>query len=352
MKTQSPPSAPNKLTYHLCCKFTGLQIGELSYITVAGHMPYLSHWDNMVCLHPIFSLDRNRLLAFARSEWNRLAKASEDGETTEAENHLLQVCFLVVLHSLESIHQECPALPPLHIVQNNMPRLFALSYWHYYLNSKRFTFPEFKINKLNATDRFENIHHYLSACFAVKEDYEAGISEVIEAEKVAAADRALKALRNSWIVPVGRKQLWRWVRAHLPERFSADAQGWMSTLFLGNERTILDFDKDEVQLLEEIVLSECPPGTGILKAVRDRIDEIMQVHIDNKEAFTVDFEEYETGPVNTQDLVEQSEAEFKRVAPKPEDFATKALYIKANALFYLQTRAREQQIARLQAGEL
>jgi hypothetical protein len=302
----------------------------------------------MVVLHPVFSMDRNRCLAFARSEWNRLAKQAEDHETTPGEDNILRVCFLAVLHSLGSVKQEVPSLPPLHIVQSNMNRLFALAYWHYYLDSQRFKFPQFKINRLNQNDAFENVNDYLDVCFDIKKEYEEGVNDLIEKEKAIAAERALKKLRDSWITPVSNKALWRWIRAHLPSKYEADAQGWMSTIFLGSERTILDFDKDEIELMAEIIISECPQGTAILHAVRTRLDKIMSVYVDNKEAFTVDFEEYEDASIGA-----PNSEQVPLVAPKPADFPTKVAYIKANALYYLQNRAREQQAAKIsKAGEL
>jgi hypothetical protein len=208
----------NRLTYNITCKYSGLQIGVLEYDTVAGHMPYLSHWDNMVALHPVFSLSTGKLMAFARSEWNRLAKASEDEQTTQVEDNILRVCFLAVLHTLGSIKQEVPALPPLHVVQSNMSRLFAIAYWHHYLDSQRFKFPAYKINRLNKNAGFDGIKDYIDLCFDIKRDYEQGVDDLVEKEKALAAEKALKALRDSWVVPVSNKQLWRWVRAHLPSK--------------------------------------------------------------------------------------------------------------------------------------
>ena len=207
------------ISHNLHCQYSGLYIGKLEMHTVAGHLPYLSHWKEMAARHPVFSLSENKLLAFARGEWNRLAKRAADEQATDQEEAILRVCFLAVLHTLDSIKQECPSLPPMHIVQNNMSRLFALAYWHHYLDSKRFRFPSYKINKANANDRFEGISDYLDLCFEIKQDYEEGVTELQEQEKAAAADRAMKALRNSWIVPVGNKQLYRWVRAHLPTKY-------------------------------------------------------------------------------------------------------------------------------------
>lgn len=332
------------LKYALCCKFSGVQIAILEYQVVAGHMPYLSHWDNMTALHPLFSLPRGKLLAFARAEWNRLAKAAADEQTTEAENTLLRVCFLAVLHSLESIKQDTASLPSMAVVQSNMQPLFKLAYWHYYLDSKRFCFPEFKINLANKNTKFDNIHHYIDACFAVKEDYDNGVNDAVEKEKVAAAERALKALRNSWVTPTSNKELWRWVAAHMPDKFAADVSGWMSTLFLGTDKQVLLYlgdgeqGKEEIELLEQMILAECPPGTAILSAVRQRIDYIYTLYRDNKEAFSVDFSDYEDSePLAA--LRAASKAPTSLEAPKQSDFATKAQYIKANALFYLQQRA-------------
>lgn len=328
-----------RLSYAIHCQYSGVQIATLDYEIVAGHMPYLSHWDNMVAMHPIFSLSQAKLLAFARSEWNRLAKKSEDNEATQGEETLLRICFLAVLHSLGSIVQEAPSLPPIAVVQSNMLKLFNLSAWKYYLQSKRFEFPEFKINRFNSNDRFENISYYIDACFQVKQDYEDGINDLVEQEKIIQAEKALKALRNSWIVPVSNKQLFRWIKAHLPERYQNDV--WMETIFCGSEQKILAFDKDEIEMLEHIIVGECPGGNAIMFAVRKRLDQIMQIYVDNKEAFTVDFAEFDLDS-SLQAARDSSKAPQSIEAPKQSDFASKALFIRANALFYLQQRKAEE----------
>ena len=339
------------ISHNLHCQYSGLYIGKLEMHTVAGHLPYLSHWKEMAARHPVFSLSENKLLAFARGEWNRLAKRAADEQATDQEEAILRVCFLAVLHTLDSIKQECPSLPPMHIVQNNMSRLFALAYWHHYLDSKRFRFPSYKINKANANDRFEGISDYLDLCFEIKQDYEEGVTELQEQEKAAAADRAMKALRNSWIVPVGNKQLYRWVRAHLPTKYEADAQGWMSTLFMGSERTICDFDKDDIKLLHEIILSECPKGNGIMNAVETRLTAIMNIYTDNKEAFSVDFEDFEDdAPLKA--LRSVSSAPNSMEAPQQKDFPNKVAFMRANALWYLQQRAIASKTQDSKAGDL
>ena len=328
------------LAYNIHCCYSGIYIGKLDYMVVAGHMPYLSHWDNMTALHPIFSFPQAKLLAFARSEWNRLSAAVEDEQATEVEETQLRVCFLAVLHSLDSIKQESPSLPAMHIVQSNMSKLFKLAFWYNYLDSKRFRFPSYKINKANQNTAFTNISDYLELCFDIKTEYEEGIDDLVEAEKIAAAERALLALRNSWIVPASNNALWRWISANLPERYESDKQGWMVTIFCGSDSKILSFEKEDIALLEEIIVSEMPIGTPILSAVRARLDYILKTYTDHKEAFTVDFDDFD---------FDESMAAARSVsiapasveAPKVSDFPTKIAYIKANALYYLQQRKAE-----------
>ncbi len=244
-------------------------------------------------------------------------------DPSEAEETILRVSFLALLHSLGSIIQEEASLPPLHIAQSQMPRLFSLVYWKHLLDSKRFAFPDFKINRFNNNDRFQNIHYYIDACFEKKEEYSSAVKEAEEKEKAASAERALKSLRSAWIVPNNKRELWRWVRAHLPERYAADAQGWMSTLFLGNDSTICDFDADEVDMMQGIIEGECPVGTALLHAVRQRLEYIRKVIDDAKHAFEVNYEFIDEAPPAA-------------VAPKREDFPTQIAFIQANARWYLQ----------------
>lgn len=308
----------------ITCRYSGLVLGDLQYETLEGYQPWLSHWKDMQAIHPVFSMPTSRLLAYTRKNYEQLVKASEDGEATRAENDKLRVSWLACLHSLGSIRQEAVAMPDLNIVHKTMKKLVALAYWKHILNSQRFGFPIFKINRTNANTRFDNIDYYLDACFELKEDYSKAISEFEEIEKKRQADKALAALRSSWVVPVSNKALWRWVRAHLPAKYEADAQGWMSTLFLGNEKTVCEFDPDEVDLMDQIICSECPQGTGVLTAVRTRIETVRKQIVDSRTAFDID-------------LTDFALPEAKKADPEPQrkDFEKESAYIKARAIWWL-----------------
>lgn len=311
----------------LYCSISGVQLATIRVKMIAGTLPWLSNWKEATTKHPVFSLPPARLFALARDEARRVAK-------NECDPELLQVCFLAILHTLESIKQDQPALPPAAIVETSLSRLFRLAFWKWKLESERFKFPTLHISKLNGNTKFENISEYLDLCFAIKHEYETKINEIAEQAKIDAAERAMKALRNNWIVPASKKALWKWVRAYIDAKWSADAEGWLGTLFLGNDKAVLAFDPDEAKLAEDIIIGECPAGTAILFAVRHRLEYISKLIQDNAEAFEVDFSDYPSAEV---------------AKPEAKNFAKRADYIRANAIWYLQQRAKE---VRGQNGQL
>lgn len=285
-----------RLNYVLRCQLSGLFIGRLEVITTVGSLPYLSHWQEMVARHPVFSMSEGRLLSFTTNEWRRLAKKAADEEITENESNVLCVCYLALLHSLDCIKQDkdLQILPPMHIVYNTMPKLLALSYWKYHLESKRFSFPTYHISRANNNGNFSDIGAYLDLCFEIKDDYEMKINDEAEKQKAKEAADAIKVLNNTWVIPPSKKQLWNWVKAHLlPTKYAPDCEGWLSTLFLGGSQTIVnDFEKADIEMMEEIIVSECPAGTGVMHAVRGRIDSIWRIWKEHHEAFEVDMADY------------------------------------------------------------
>lgn len=316
--------------FYIKCRFSGLLIGKLEYEVLEGYQPWLSHWKDMQAVHPVFSMPTQRLLAYTRKNYEQLIKASEDGEATHQENDKLRVSWLACLHSLGSIKQEAVALPDLQVVHRTMKKLVALAYWKHVLDSKRFGFPTFKINRVNANTRFDNIDFYIDACFELKDAYDKGITDLEELERKHQADKALAALRSSWVVPVSNKALWRWVRAHLPAKYEADAQGWMSTLFLGNEKAVCEFDPDEVDLMDQIICGECPQGTGVLTAVRARIEAVRKMIVDSRTAFDIDLTDF-AAPASEVDEPE----------PQRKDFAKDSAFIRARAMWWLGQQERK-----------
>lgn len=314
----------------LNCSITGVPLGHLDLKVSGGHIPYLSHWNEAICRHPFFSMEQSRLLSFMRDEWNRLAKEITDETITDLEAQNLRVGFVAILHSLGSIKQDqgVVCFPEISTVQSNLESLIALAYWQNYLDSKRFSFPYLHISRLNNNSDLAAIGDYLDACWEKKREYDAGISEIQERERARITEKAILAIRNSFNKPVSKKLLWKWVKDHLPKKWHPDAEGWLATIFLGSVATSLEFEIEDIELMEEIIVSSCPIGNGIMFAVRERIEEIKKGFRDHYDTFTLLEDELS--------FIEEVKATQEDVPePKESDFKTKALFYVARAKWQL-----------------
>lgn len=321
---------PTILTHILACSRTGVPIGKLDLTISAGHMPYLSHWREQICYHPFFSVSQYKLCHFLRDEWNRLAKGIADEQITEREALNLRVGFVALLHSLDCIKQDdnCKVLPDLATVQANLESLVSLCFWQHYLESKRFSFPELHLSNLNKSWQLENINDYLGACWNRKAEWDAGLDSQREQEKSRIAERALLAIRDSWMKPVGKKLLWQWIQGNLDKKWQADAEGWLGTLFLGSTATILAWEEDDIELMEEIIVSCCPVGNSVMFAVRERIEQIRKTWHDHYDTFTIEEDGIE--------IINELRDELAGTAePSQKDFATKAAWFVAKAKWSL-----------------
>jgi hypothetical protein len=262
-------------THPLICQYTGLTLGRIELITVAGHVPFLSQWKNTQVIHPLFSLDLGALLSFAKNSWNNFCsltpEESANAQFTERQEKILQVTALAILHNIADVQQTTQWLPTIQEVSGCWSSLIQLAYWKSYLESNRFRFPALRISKFN---KGIELQPYLQNCWKVKKDYESKVREAVELEKLESAERALVALRNDLVTkaPRSKKLLWRWFLAHIPQRYARDTEGWMWELFdAETEQEIQEFTIADIDLFEEIVLCEIPTGSSVSHAFLERI---------------------------------------------------------------------------------
>lgn len=266
---------PRLQVHPLICQYTGLTLGTLSVITVAGHVPLLSQWKETQSLHPIFSLQPGALLKFARNSWYDYCSLTPEElleeEKTEQREKTLRVTTLALLHSISTVTQDFPWLPSIQEVSSCWSSLLQLSQWKITLESPRFRFPSLRISRFN---QGIDLQAYIQDCWKVKKDYESKVREAVEQEKLASAEAALVALRNDLVTkaPKSKKLLWRWFLAHIPSRYSRDTEGWMWDLFdAETEQEISEFTIADIDLFEEIVLCEIPTGSSVSHAFLERI---------------------------------------------------------------------------------
>jgi hypothetical protein len=331
------------LTTALRCGLSGLVIGRLEVATTAGALPYLSHWDKMQVRHPVFSLAPIKLFQFTKKEWERLAKSVAEEEISDSESDILRVSYLACLHQFGKIKQDQPILPPFHVVQSTLLRVIHLAYWKYTLDSARFRFPEYHISEMNRNLELNNITDYLEDCFAVREAYSKKMDDLAEIARNKAAEAALQALSREWVTPVSKKVLWNWVKSQLGSNYEADTQGWLSTLFLGGSAAIVDFEEEDLELFEEIITSSCPNGTGIMKAVRERVAKVWELWKAHHRAFEIDLEDF---AVNNGLLVNGVQVAYPDPGPEPQqrEFGSnRGKYFQAHAKWSIAKAAWESQ---------
>ena len=256
----------------LVCSRTGITMGSLATIAVAGHMPLLGQWKNTQILHPFFSMGPVALLQFARNSWLRFCalkpeEATDDSIVAKQEQHL-RVITLCMLHNLTEVRQDIPWLPEFKDVVANWTALMSICYWKAYLDSERFKFPQIRISKL---ERDVDLRSFLQLCFKCKKDYETNVNEKIEEEKLRIAEKAMKGIVDEVAgkKPRSIKLLWRWFEANMPVRYKKDLEGWMWDLFSATEHDILDFTVRDIELFEEIFLTEVPTGSTVSHAFLD-----------------------------------------------------------------------------------
>ena len=314
----------------LVCKRTGLTVGAINVAAVAGHLPVIGQWKETMVLHPIFSLAPIPLLKFARNTWFRFCNFSplevEDEKLTKKQEQMLQICAVAMLHHLTEIRQDISWLPEWQDVSDHWTSLIALSYWKAYLDSQRFRFPSIHISRMEPT---VDLKEYLNLCWTVKKNYETTVNEKIEVAKLKAAEEAMIALRDevAGARPSSNRQLWRWFAAHLPARYKKDLETWMPEIFFAKGEEIRNFTIRDIDLLEEIFLSECPTGSAISHAFSEILAAKRKYLQDHFEAFEI---------IIPQEIVAAKAAgEIPVDEPQLKDFPSKAMWMIARAKWKL-----------------
>lgn len=253
----------------LVCQRTGLVVATVATISIAGHVPLLGQWKNTQVLHPFFSLTPVALLQFGRNSWLRFCalthEETNDSKVVAAQEEQLRIIALAMLHNLTEVRQDIHWMPEWKDVARNWTALMSIGYWYAYLDSHRFRFPTLRLSKL---ERDIDLHAFLQSCFAAKKRYEKGVNDKVEEEKLKIAEKAMKNGYDAIAKgkPRSIKILWSWFVANMPVRYKKDLAGWMWDLFSATDQDIFEFTVRDIELFEDIFLTECPTGSTISHA--------------------------------------------------------------------------------------
>lgn len=329
---EMPTAADQEKRYQmpLTCQYSGAHCGELLVKVTAGYMPLLSQWKQQQVLHPLFSLDPIPLLKFSKNAWIRYcafsAEESENEQLVARQELQLRIAALAMLHQLTDVRQDVPWLPSFLEVQKCWQSLISISYWKAYLDSNRFKFPSLRISKM---ERCIDLRGFLDACWDKKKSYETEVNEIEEEAKLAALDKLVIRINDEvgGKRPLAPKLLWNWFCNNVSAKYTADTEGWMKTIFFAKADDLQRFTVADIELFEEIFLSEMEAGSVVSNA-------FMNVLRTKRTQMETYFESFEI--MIPQELTAQADSgEIPVAEPKKEDFAKLGLYIIARAKWQL-----------------
>jgi hypothetical protein len=289
---------PETKSLTLYCHRTGVAIASMQLIQQAGKLPFLAQWKDSQAFHPLFSLSQIQLLSWVRKNWNQIFRSHTIDAVSDVQKDQFRIAFMAILHSMNCIDQQVPALPDFHTVNTNMQRLLELAYWYNYLDSKRFRFPTLRITKLNSNGTLHDINAYFDICDSVRHDWETSKEAKLEDAKLEAARRAEKAVRSSHVRTISKKALWNWflssMQAENSKKYSLPE--WMewkedsAKLWFASENQQLQFSVDDVNAIEEVFIAVCTLGTTVSHAFNNELNKIRN-HISNhQKVFEIDWE--------------------------------------------------------------
>lgn len=333
-----------KYQFPLYCDLTGIHIGSIATINVAGHSPYLGQWKNTQARHPVFSIPIGARLKLARESYLRFCALDPSEiaslEIVQNQEQLLQVLTVAMLHELTEVKQDCIWLPTFATVTTVWNSLLSLSYWKLYLESQRFKFPAFRVFADSADS---DLTGFLQACWERKKEYERNVSAAITEEehrRMAEAERIMLRIRDDIAGkrPMSSKLLWRWFEQNMPPRYKKDIEGWMKDIFFATEKTIHDNTIRDVELFAEMAAAELPLGSSISHA-------FFEILNSKKSLLTTYYRAYEMLDDDDFDASDE-EATLEEATtpelpePRKQDFTNLALYLKAKANWQLSRSDR------------
>lgn len=288
---------PETKSLTIYCARTGVAIATMQLFQQAGKLPYLSQWKESQAYHPLFSLPQLQLLAWTRKNWNYIFRRHVTDDISAIQKEQFCIAFMAILHSMDCLDQQIPALPDFHTVVTNMQRLLELAYWYNYLDSKRFRFPTLRINKLNSNGTLNDIGTYFDICDSRRHDWETSKDARQEDAKLEAARKAEKAVRGSHVRAVSKKALWNWFLSSLASSNSKkyqlpEWQEWKddsAKLFFASENTQLQYTADDVDAIEEVFITECTIGTTVSHAFTQELAKIRNNIVGHATIFQIDW---------------------------------------------------------------
>ena len=336
-------------TATIYCQRSGIAIAQVRTLCVDG-FPFIKRMEGLL-YHPMYNRNLDSLLALLRKD---LASAREENWILQgpAAQHAA-LCMSAILYNLGALNDDYACLPCEKVVIGSGARLLALANWYHHATTKRLTLPRYRPHRDNLNVGWDNLSGWLEACEEVRTVWETGK----DANK-RAADLSALTEKTQLAVRTKRNDLpgtWNWIAVQLSGNYPDGRIHTWQDLWMNGDIEQEKWCLDDVEDLMFAITECCDVGNEVMHYVSGRIKHLKEMIRDFYSSFTILSPRNLTGDASAHpDLSEAERAKEKEffsefdaqasrlteLPPEPQrkDFASMALFIKAQAQHRLLAR--------------
>ncbi len=336
-------------TATIYCQRSGIAIAQVRTLCVDG-FPFIKSMEGLL-YHPMYNRNLDSLLALLRKDLASAREANWILQGPAAQHAAL--CMSAILYNLGALNDDYACLPCEKVVIGSGARLLALANWYHHATTKRLTLPRYRPHRDNLNVGWDNLSGWLEACEEVRTVWETGK----DANK-RAADLSALTEKTQLAVRTKRNDLpgtWNWIAVQLSDNYPAGRITTWKDLWMNGDIEQENWCLDDVEDLMFAITECCDVGNEVMHYVSNRIKHLKEMIRDFYSSFTILSPRNLTGDASAHpDLSEAERAKEKEffsefdaqasrlteLPPEPQrkDFASMALFIKAQAQHRLLAR--------------
>ena len=336
-------------TATIYCQRSGIAIAQVRTLCVDG-FPFVKSMEGLL-YHPMYGRNLDSLLALLRKDLSAAREAN--WILSPATQQHAALCMSAILYNLGALKDDYACLPCEKVVIGSGARLLAIADWYHRATTKRLTLPRYRPHRDNLNVGWDNLSGWLEACEEVRTVWETGK----DANKRAAELTALTA-KTQLSVRTKRNDLpgtWNWIAVQLSGNYPDGRIHTWKDLWMNGDIEQENWCLDDVEDLMFAITECCDVGNEVMHYVSGRIKHLKEMIRDFYSSFTILSPRNLTGEASAHpDLTEAERAKEKEffsefdaqasrlteLPPEPQrkDFASMALFIKAQAQHRLLAR--------------
>lgn len=340
----------SQLTKTLYCPRSGVALATLQLCIVEGYGPFLERFNETAILHPFYGLHQTVLL---KKLEDALTQAHMlEWELSPHQRQRLQLLVSALMWNLDSVKQDRACLPSFQVAVGSSQRLLKLAHWFWHVSSQRLVFPLYSVSARNSNLQWENFSAWLDSAFELKMQWAHKSKELRREAELKQTQETLDALKKHQIYRrLDLRKVWKWIYLQCEGKIPQGRLTTWEPLFLEGDLNAHEWLAEDVHDLQNAIIDCCDLGNEIMYFIRERLSSILSLIRDYYGSFTLvggsskdAFGESSHGPT-AQEVEFLSSFDSKvealqtlPIEPQRKDFATTALFLKAQANWNITKR--------------